>query len=807
VVSLADAALHAAACLPQPAPRVISRGGIDLVSFVFVLSLALIAAMTFVIESDDEVALKLRRPAGLLTWLTRGNWPAKVGGVLVIVGLAALLRYALVHIDVPPLSKLVSGVATSLALGLAATLVRGGGARRAVSLALGGAAFGVAYMTAYSAFALFHYLDGDVGLAFLALTAIAAGVFAITRSALSLALLSMIGAFVAPAFAVDDPGPLVVYGYYLAASLLTLTMVWRRGWRPLIHLSFLFTLAGGLFFAWTAQYYTPQHASVMQPMLLALAAVHVAMPIVERSRDPARWIERLDLVYLVALPLFATLAALGICPDRIALSTTVLSLGAIWLAAALVLRATRRPGLLAHAVVAGMLIALGTICRFRDWPWELVSLTFVVAALAVASRHSTSTKLHNVLAGLVVLFGAIHVLSSQSGVAIGHAFMSGVFLERVFGASLLVVAGLLCRRLRQPLDTLLLVSGACWGAFAVGSELIRLDLATVASILHWSLLTIAGGLWTAGARAHRTDRGIPVLVIGILVTAGWAASSAAGTVAWISLFSAPLALIALATRGVAEEGASPGARLFAAFSAAAVAVVWASRAGTSSAIAAPQFALLCGAVAAMAAIVAGRCTLERSAGWLPQAMNAFGVAFAGLIIGATLFLIARNPWAIALEIACLVGLALVVLTLAKMKRPSDAISTVCIFGFALVAQANVLRWLGPAGDLTAADLLAMRAPAIVSLLWATTGSALTVFAIRVGSRRLWVSGAALLVATAVKFVLIDFGALGQLANILAVIAAGGMFLLVGWLAPMPPARAPADDAAQDRPVSASSSPT
>ncbi len=60
------------------------------------------------------------------------------------------------------------------------------------------------------------------------------------------------------------------------------------------------------------------------------------------------------------------------------------------------------------------------------------------------------------------------------------------------------------------------------------------------------------------------------------------------------------------------------------------------------------------------------------------------------------------------------------------------------------------------------------------------------------SRALWVSGAVLLVASAVKLVLFDFGSLGQLANILAVIAAGGMFLLVGWLAPMPPA-APDDD--------------
>ena len=65
---------------------------------------------------------------------------------------------------------------------------------------------------------------------------------------------------------------------------------------------------------------------------------------------------------------------------------------------------------------------------------------------------------------------------------------------------------------------------------------------------------------------------------------------------------------------------------------------------------------------------------------------------------------------------------------------------------------------------------------------------LTINARRVGSRAQWTAGATFLVGAAIKFVLVDFGSLGQLANILAVIAAGAMFLLVGWLAPMPPSR-------------------
>jgi uncharacterized membrane protein len=46
--------------------------------------------------------------------------------------------------------------------------------------------------------------------------------------------------------------------------------------------------------------------------------------------------------------------------------------------------------------------------------------------------------------------------------------------------------------------------------------------------------------------------------------------------------------------------------------------------------------------------------------------------------------------------------------------------------------------------------------------------------------------------------LLDFGSLGQLTNILAVIAAGVVFLAVGWLAPMPPAAAREKPVARER---------
>ena len=123
------------------------------------------------------------------------------------------------------------------------------------------------YLTAYSAFGFFHFVADLQGLGLLFIVASVATVVAITRRAVSIAVLAMAGAYVAPAFALHTPGPDSVYGYYVAASLVTSLMVWLRGWRPLIHLSFLFTLGGALFFGWTQQFYTPDYYHQMLPLL------------------------------------------------------------------------------------------------------------------------------------------------------------------------------------------------------------------------------------------------------------------------------------------------------------------------------------------------------------------------------------------------------------------------------------------------------------------------------------------------------------------------------------------------------------
>ena len=762
-----------------------------MVSLLFLACLAGIILLVVALEADTGLQDRLRaRPAGLLTWITGGNWPAKIGGALILVGVGALLRYALLNIDVSPTVKLGAGVLISFALGLGSTLLPEGPARRTISLVLAGAAFGVAYLTAYSAFGLFGYVPTATGLALLALVSAATGVYAVTRGAMSLAILAMLGAYLAPAFATEDPGPAVVYGYYAAASVMTLVLVALRGWRPLIHLSFLFTLAGGGFLAWTAQYHSGAHAGVMLPMLLLLAALHVAMPIVERGEPSARWVERLDVVYMIALPSVVAVLAFGLAQSRSDLAIELLWLGTIWAIAAAATRLRQRTGAAALALIAALFLVLAGAARFEHLPWELLGLAVSVVSLALATQlQPSNTRLHSVTAGFVALFGALHVVATIGDTTSGPLFANAVFLERATGALLVIIGGILCRRRGQALDTLLLATGLVWLFGAIGIELVRWELATVALVVHAFFVLVALGVWIPGRKLRWADDQPTLLAALVALTAWWAAHRADPAIAWVGIVIASGAVAALALRAARAGERGAGARFGTVVLAALTAALWAQAVRPPLNEGGLPFLLtLAGVVALLTLIGVHRVTDAHDEQTDELAVGA-AIAFGTVLASATLIHISRQPWAWALELCCLAGLAVTTGIRGARGRPTEIGFVACIAALALIVQAHLLRWLGPPGPLSITSVLQLRLPAVVSLLWATMGSLLTFWSRRTGSRPLWIAGATLLIITAAKLLLVDFGSLGQLANILAVIAAGVVFLLVGWVAPMPPAKA------------------
>jgi len=114
------------------------------------------------------------------------------------------------------------------------------------------------------------------------------------------------------------------------------------------------------------------------------------------------------------------------------------------------------------------------------------------------------------------------------------------------------------------------------------------------------------------------------------------------------------------------------------------------------------------------------------------------------------------------------------------------------FGAALFLLVNAIvfrtvhQWGGVAWNLSA--LLASKPlQAALTLTWSATALPLMLLATRRAIRPLWMVGAALLAVVVVKLFVLDLGALTGLPRVVAFIGVGALLLLIGYLAPLPPA--------------------
>ena len=125
-------------------------------SSFFVLAIISVFILIFVAESEPGTRRGQFFQSGLIHWLITGNWTAKVGAGLLILGIGALLRYVLKEVDIPDLMKLSGGIVISAGLALAAYLLKNRPDRKGVYLALAAASAGVAYLSAYAAYGSFE---------------------------------------------------------------------------------------------------------------------------------------------------------------------------------------------------------------------------------------------------------------------------------------------------------------------------------------------------------------------------------------------------------------------------------------------------------------------------------------------------------------------------------------------------------------------------------------------------------------------------------------------------------------------------
>ncbi|MDR2220141.1 MAG: DUF2339 domain-containing protein [Methylobacillus sp.] len=742
-------------------------------------------------SADD----RLIRSTGLWAWLTTGNWSAKLGAGLIILGVGALLRYLLINIDFPSELKLGSGLVISVLLTFSALALRTRPERRGLRLALAGAAGGVAYLTAYSAYALFGYVPQSTALSLLVLVAVMVGVIAVRERAQSMAVLAMMGGFIAPYFALGEAGPLVLNGYYLLLSLLVLAMVTVRSWRALIHLSFLFTLAATLFFGWSKNYYAPQHYHVMLPMLLALAGVHLAMPLLEglRGNRRAAWLQRADEGYAWALPLAALALVFKLAPNDGggSLAIAIALLAGVWLLGAALARAMNQSPV-RYLWLAGAMLLLAAAMYLRDLPWVLLSMLIACALYASAPRLGLQTAQQGWLGLAILVLTLAHIAESAFGLAASRITWQGYVESFVLSGALLGTAWV-TRRHDNGMSQVMGWAGGLWGALTLIRLLMDLHLDNWPIILFVTGLIVSGVLFLL--RRFTPHLIVPATLAVWLTVSGQSAATETA-LPWTAL-AALGALLAMASlvqttlRHPDEDSRGVIAGVVMVLLPLAL-WPWAWVTGQQMGWKGMPFGLTVLMTGVLISAVLARRQLAHDGHWQRSLAPTVFYLVVALLAMRLITYVERDVWSVIFELLALAYVALRAYW-ATQDEPESAqarryllIGTLTVF---LFLQAQALRLWGPDNYLLTVMDLQRMAPMLLSLVWVAAGTLLTIGGHRLRERLMWSTGACLLLLAAGKIVLLDLGSsLGSLPNILAIIAAGCLFLAVSWWAPFPPAR-------------------
>lgn len=318
-------------------------------------------------------------------WFTEGNVPVKIGMLVLLAGVAALLKYATdagwFHVSIPARLIMVAIAATvALAFGW-----RQRRQRRAFALAVQGGAIGILLLTVFAGFQLYHLLPATLAFALVIGLVLGAGLLAVAQDALALAILALLAGFAAPiAIRTGSDNHVALFSYYAVLNLAVFAIAWLRSWRWLNLLGFTFTFA--IATAWGVFSYQPSLFSSTEPFLVLFFVLYLLIPLLQALRAPAQQRDLVQGTLLFGNPLAAFgLQTALLRDDSTALAWSALALAAVYAAMAWLWR--RREPL--HVL--------------RD-AWVILALGFATLAIPLAfSARVAGTLLALEGAGMVWL--------------------------------------------------------------------------------------------------------------------------------------------------------------------------------------------------------------------------------------------------------------------------------------------------------------------------------------------------------------------------------------------------------------------
>lgn len=754
--------------------------------------------------------------AALKRWFAEGNVPVKVGMLVLLAGVAALLKYAGDQGWLTlPLELRYAGIAAA-ALGGLVFGWRQRERRRGFALALQGGAIGVLLLVTFAAFKLSGLLPAPAAVALSVALVAGLGVLAVLQESRTLAVLGILAGFLAPIWLSTGGGShIALFSYYALLNAAVFAIAWVRAWRVLNLIGFAFTFGIGAL--WGVLVYRPEQFATTEPFLLLFFAFYLLIPVLHARRgdEQARVI---DGSLLFGTPLLAFSLQAGLLHgERMPLALCALGLAAIYAALGGWLLRGERARLLGQGHAA-MAVAFATLAVPLALSARATASVFALEGAGLLWLGLRQRRpLPQVVGGLLQLAAALGFLLALPGGGL-HAVANPTFMSALLIAvGGLASAGCLHRHGRHGFALIAYSWGLAWWACAALTDIVRFvptefepDL-----VLAWLALSV----WLA-AEAYRWRRAAALAwtaVAGLglaLPVVGWQvlvhAQPFAGYGGW-----AWLAFALLGVRTLIVLRGNVGAR--------GAQVVWLMLWPTVLALAGAWLAHRHGladgwhwALLSWPWLLLATLALARWAwlAWPQQGDALLGLrgavlvsAFAVLALGWLWMLFesvspAPLPWLPLLNPAELVQLAVLLLAAHWLRSPQAPAALqrrralVLAGAGLLLVTVSVLRSVHHWGGIvwSSALLASGLAQTSLAVAWSIIGVIGWVLGSRRGQRGLWLAGALLMALVLVKLVLVDRQHLGNLLGIGSFIAYGLLCSAVGYLAPAPPRQAQTEEA-------------
>ncbi|NRR34094.1 DUF2339 domain-containing protein [Oxalobacteraceae bacterium] len=294
-------------------------------------------------------------PSSARDWLFQGNLVAKLGLLILFLGVSFLLKYASARVSVPVELRLAGVVLADLALLAWAWRIRL--ARPNISLPVQGTALAILMLTVFAAFRLLHLIPGSLAFVMLILITAATCLMAIMQNAQWLAIFGIVGGFATPILASSGGGShIALFSYYALLNLAVLAIALLRSWRVLNLLGFGFTFVIGA--AWGVLRYTPENYLSAQLFLILFFLFYVAIAFAYARKQAPALKHYVDGTLVFGTPILAFGLQSGLMRfESFGLAQSALALALFYAIAALALW-ERRGGTLKLLVESWMALAI-----------------------------------------------------------------------------------------------------------------------------------------------------------------------------------------------------------------------------------------------------------------------------------------------------------------------------------------------------------------------------------------------------------------------------------------------------------------